>query len=67
MLLRSGPGSKSKTQKMSSAPSWPFTFFAGDDHSEEGTLALIHTMKPPVALQKTAEFLGVLCLRSARQ
>lgn len=67
MLLQSGPGSKSKIQKVSSGPSWSLTFFTGDNYSEVGTLALICRTKASVALQKTAEFLGVLCFRGARQ
>lgn len=41
MLLQSSSGLKSKIQKVSSALSWSLTFFAGDNCSKAGTLALI--------------------------
>lgn len=67
MLLQSRPGLKSEIQKVSSAPSWSLTFFVGDNCSKAWTPALICRMKPPVALQKTAEFLYVLCLHGTGQ
>lgn len=41
MLLQSSLGLKTKILKVSSSPSWSLTFFAGDNCTKAGTLALI--------------------------
>lgn len=52
---------------MSPAAGRSLTFFAGDGGRDVVILALIHGMEKPVTLQKTAEFLGVLCIHGTRQ